>query len=106
MAKRAPVSEAAAMIAAASQQNPASRGLALDRPEYDELRQLLEAYVFARAASEHRCGMPWFIDHGVPSVNADREKNGLSLIPTNVTHTTLLSYARKKWPKQAEAFRR
>jgi hypothetical protein len=105
MAKRRPT-EAEGLIAAASKQNPASRGLTLDRPGYEELRDLFQAFVFSRSRGEHRCGMPWFIDHGISLVNAARKKQRKPPLPTDVTGTTLMAYARRNWPEQVQAFRR
>lgn len=101
-----PKNEFASILDIAKRHNPASRGLALDRPEYDELREILREFVFARGKNLHRCGMTWFADTGIPELNKQRRKAGRKALPNDISHTTLLKYARIKWPEQAKAFKK
>ncbi|MFQ5468409.1 MAG: hypothetical protein ACE5DS_09785 [Kiloniellaceae bacterium] len=90
-----------ALLGDARAANPYRRDLKINRPKYAELREILEAFVRAKAANDHDCGLPWFLNHAMPKLNASRADRGEAPIPCDLSCTTLLKYARSLWPEVA-----
>ena len=94
-------SSAGSILALAAQQQ---RRQPIDHIRYRPMLQELEAFVRGRADGDHDCGLNWFVQTGMPALNAHRQAQGLEPMPCLRSPGPLRAYALKQWPELAKHF--